>query len=288
MYPPKSAPEVICFGEMLWDCLPDGRHPGGAPLNVAYHLNKSGCTSTLVSAVGDDPAGDALLKCIREWGISTEAIGIRQSAPTGAVTVSLVNGQPSYTIENDVAWDLIEVPSGLMRRLGDIDAIVFGSLAARGAHNRNRLLRLLRDYRGKTVFDVNMRPPFDDHELVWELAQQASLIKLNDEELSALLTAELTPSNLEALTRAFAGKTACGEVCVTAGALGAGLLRDGQWVWQDAEPINVVDTIGAGDAFLAALLSQLLQRPADVDTALTTAIRLAGRIASMSGATPDW
>ena len=288
MYPPKSAPEVICFGEMLWDCLPDGRHPGGAPLNVAYHLSKLGCTSTLVSAVGDDPAGHDLLNCVRDWGISTEAIGIHQSAPTGAVTVSLVNGQPCYSIETDVAWDGIEVPARLMRKLGDIDAIVFGSLAARGEHNRNRLLTLLRDYRGKTVFDVNLRPPFDDHELVWELAQQASLIKLNDEELATLLTTELAPSNLEALTRTFAGKAACGEVCVTAGALGAGLLHDGQWVWQDAEPITVVDTIGAGDAFLAALLSQLLQRPADAGAALSTAVRLAGWVASMSGATPDW
>ncbi len=282
-------PNVLCIGEVLWDCLPTGKYPGGAPMNVAYHLTKLGCTAWPVSCVGDDELGNHLLRRLREWGVPCDLVGIDQSSPTGIVNVTLKSGSPSYDIVENVAWDRIPFPYEHARLLEGADALIFGSLAMRG--NRNRLLLgelMQRAPSALTVFDVNLRPPFDDHQMVWELARKANLVKLNDEEVDALLGERSDTHDLEARARQFADRIGCHQVSVTAGSDGAGLLRGGEWFWARSNPVVVSDTIGAGDSFLAVLVAGLLQTPDQPQQILERACRLAGFVASRSGATPEY
>jgi fructokinase len=164
-------------------------------------------------------------------------------------------------------------------------AIVYGSLSQRAAANRRHLARVLAASQGALrIFDVNLRPPHDDLALVMRMAQDADLIKLNDEEL-AVLVATRSELRLEVRARQLADRTGCPRICVTAGARGAGVLWDGRWYWHPGVRVRVVDTVGAGDAFLAAFLDALLRgRP--VSEALKRACQLAAFVASRPGAQP--
>jgi fructokinase len=278
---------VLCFGEVLWDCLPAGLFLGGAPVNVAYHLQQLGEHSIPLSAVGDDFLGQEVLRRMRQWGVETS--GVRQQGqqglPTGTVIATLDDsGNASYEIKEGVAWDEIGVAAALSL---DADAIIFGSLAQRSEHNRQALDMLLRGLpNAMKVFDVNFRPPFDDVERSWELAAQSSLVKLNHDEAARLTGGKV--SAYEANARQIADKSGAALVCVTAGDAGAGLLMKNQWVFEAAQSVEVADTVGAGDSFLAALVAGLLSENDDVAVILRRACRLAEFVASQRGAQPAY
>ena len=279
---------IFCFGEALWDCLPEGNFPGGAPLNVAFHLNQLGVRAFLVSAVGLDPFGRELVDIVRRWGVRTDFIAWHPTLPTGTVTTEInTQGDARYTIRESVAWDDIPVTTQLLEAVGSADAVVYGTLAQRSRSNRLQLEKLQQAIANTfAVCDVNLRPPYDDHERVWKLASQADLVKLNDSELHALLDDTRERHSLEALARLFATEMGVDAVCVTAGAKGAGLLHAQEWHWCDARPITTRDTVGAGDAFLAALISRLLDPHATPRECLQHACRLGEFVASRHGATP--
>lgn len=281
----KSA---ICFGEVLWDCLPTGRFIGGAPLNVAFHLHQLGLRAVPVSAVGRDELGEELLERVLSWGIETKFITWHGALPTGTVTASLdAHGNATYKIHEGVAWDDIEVSDELLALAGDCDALVYGTLAQRSAHNRHQLDSLLEAAAGALkVCDVNLRPPFDSFERAWELAREADLIKLNEQEIKRLLDGSELHHDLESLAIELSQQTGVGSICVTAGPKGAGLLYEEKWHWVDAEPVIVADTVGAGDAFLAELVTSLLEPDADAWECLRRACRLGEFVASQHGATP--
>jgi fructokinase len=280
---------VLCFGEALWDCLPQGRFPGGASLNVACHLARLGSSAWLVSGVGDDADGNELLERMRDWRISVELVGRESGKPTGTVRVSLDNGAPTYDIVEDVAWDYIDIPASLPDACTPVGAIVYGSLAQRTSRNRDALQKLCDLVPGAMkVFDVNLRPPHDSPDLVRALMQNADLIKLNDAEASALFGETSDSGELETIARTIAEQTCCDRICITAGSNGAGLLDMGSWVRAESHPAVVRDTVGAGDAFLAALVDGLLSTPGQPAETLERASRLAGFVASSDGATPDY
>ena len=127
---------------MLWDSLPQGLFPGGAPMNVAYHLRQLGLRAAPVSAVGHDTLGSELMRRVGSWGLETDLIRVREDKPTGLVRVTIKEGSPSYEIVEDVAWDWIEIPTEHRERLRDVSALVFGSLAQRSEHNREQLQSL--------------------------------------------------------------------------------------------------------------------------------------------------
>lgn len=280
---------ILCFGEVLWDCLPEGLFLGGAPINVAYHLHRLGSHAVPVTAVGNDFLGDEIVRRLRAWKIPIESVYRHPGRPTGAVIVALDGaGQAGYTFLDNVAWDEIELSSVALESAEDAAAVIYGSLAQRSPHNRRQLARLLE--RGRSamkVFDVNLRPPFDAPEIVWPLTRGADLIKLNNEELQRLLGRRLELADFESAARSFAQKTGCARICVTAGSHGAGLLDQDAWLWAPAKPVPVADTVGAGDAFLAALVHGLTskQRP---ESSLGRACRLAEFVASRRGATPAY
>lgn len=284
-----SACTVVCFGEVLWDCLPRGIFAGGAPINVAFHLRRFGLNALPVTAVGRDFLGDEMLRRFHYWQLSPEYTS-RVDKPTGAVVVDLdAAGVASYKFLDDVAWDYIPLPDALKQRAHEVNVVVFGTLAQRSESNRARLAELRRlASSARKVYDVNLRAPFDPAERVWELARACDLIKLNDDELGRLLRREVDIARLEGAACEFAERTGCPCVCVTAGKQGAGLLWEGMWHFDPPEPITVKDTVGAGDAFLAALLHGWLEADLAPAENLQRAARVAEFVASCDGATPDY
>jgi fructokinase len=282
--------KILCFGEILWDFLPAGLFPGGAPFNVAYHLRRHGQEVTLLSGLGRDLLGEELLRRLRAWGLTTEGIVIHPGLSTGYVRASLgTGGDASYDITPSVAWDQILVNHEALQTAVTADALVFGSLAQRTPFNQAALDRVLAVLPAEAwrVFDVNLRPPHDDLSRVRQLAPRCTLLKLNAAEAARLADAPACPRAEEAHARRLAGDFGCPLICITAGAHGAGLLREGRWYWEHGRPVTVADTVGAGDAFLAALLSHLLvgESPAN---ALARACRLGEWVAGQRGATPDY
>ncbi len=287
----SQTPCVLCFGEMLWDILPTGAFPGGAPFNVAYHLAQHGADVHLVSAVGRDILGDELLHRLAAWHVSMRAVARLARFPTGVVRVSLApNGDARFAIETKVAWDHIPATAEMLRTAVCADALVFGSLAQRSAANRVSLSRLLATLPKKAlrVFDVNLRPPHDDLTLVRKLARRATVLKLNSDEAARLAGATPRANHEEAHARALAADTGCAIVVVTAGARGAGLLRGRRWHWEPARPVRVADTVGAGDAFLAALVAHVLAGNLSDAACLARACRIGEWIATQRGATPPY
>lgn len=284
---------ILCFGEVLWDRFaPNTLLPGGAPVNVAYHLTRHRWQAIPVTAVGADDLGADLQQQFQKWRLDSRFVSTIKAKQTGVVDITLQpDGSASYRIAEDVAWDWIETASPLLALARSCAAVVFGTLAARFAHNREKLaLLLLAAENACKVYDVNLRPPYDDHQLVWELARRASLVKLNSAELLAL-TDRKSDDDLRAGAAEFAEKTHCRRVCVTAGARGAGLLINGAWHWVEARPVVARDTVGAGDAFLAALIDGLLRNNEAEDAiprVLAQACRVGEFVAASDGATPHY
>lgn len=283
-------PRILCFGEVLWDCLPSGRLPGGAPLNVAYHLHRLGAEALVVSAVGRDALGGEMLAHLDACGLSTEYIARHDSLPTGTVGVELgADGQPSYAIHRDVAWDAIPCDERVFAAAHSCDALVFGSLAARTAANRSALAALRATPCILRIMDVNLRPPFAERADVLALAGDTDWIKLNEHEL-----ADLTgmppgwPHDILPALETLRAQTGCGRVCVTAGARGAALWADGELHIAEVPAVQVCDTIGAGDAFTAALLHGLLTMPGDRRRILQRACALGALVASLPGGQPAY
>jgi len=288
---------VLCFGEVLWDCLPQGRCLGGAPLNVAFHLSKLGVESHIVSAVGADNLGDEALASMRSRGIATRFVERSKTRPTGTVQVELDGaGQPRFEILNDVAWDDIPVSDEVLQLAASSDAIVFGTLAARSGRNRAALRRLLEIPGPRRVLDVNLRPPFDDLPRTEALCHHADLVKLNGAELArmcGLVEAESAVPlefDLQDAILRLAKRVGSRSFCVTLGAGGACYFgKEGRFT-VPAPRVNVQDTIGAGDAFTAALVAGQLRdsSPAGTKAALDNACALGALIASLPGAQPEY
>ncbi len=289
----SSQPLVVCFGEILWDFLPEGLFPGGAPFNVAYHLSRHGCSVHLASAVGTDVLGEELRRRVASWGIETSGLRRQPHRPTGYVRAQLgAEGAPAYDIARNVAWDGIEPGGRTLAATRKADAFVFGSLAQRSSANQQSLEQLLAELpeTALRVFDVNLRPPHIDRSLLRRLARKASLLKLNSAEAAYLAGNDDEASGHEERhARALFERNGCPSIVITAGASGAGWLRDGIWHWEPARPVKVVDTIGAGDAFLAALVAGLLLTPAAAPAKLLAAACRRGEwVAHHRGATPAY
>lgn len=284
----KSKP-IFAFGEVLWDCLPAGLFLGGAPVNVAYHLHRLGANVWPVSAVGADFLGEEILRRLRLWGLPVSYISIIPGALTGAVVAGIdESGCATYDFRRNAAWDRIGVSRGLLEDAKSASVIIFGTLAFREKPNREALAQLLAASPDAIkVCDINLRPPFDDMDLAEGLMRQADLIKLNDAELVRLSGADAAGS-LEQMARSLSSELDGPSVCVTAGAQGAGLLWKGEWFWSPGRKVDVKDTVGAGDSFLAALVSGLLVGGQEPSIALARACRLGEFVASQHGATPSY
>jgi fructokinase len=289
--------EFYAFGEILWDCLPSGRHAGGAPFNVAAHLVQLGVSASLLSAVGQDPLGEEILEVARHKGVNVQLISRARTGLATGTVLAVVDamGNATYEIVQPVAWDEIEVSAQALEAVAKASAFIFGSLASRSPYNREQLESLLVLKGPLKFFDVNMRPPFAGPERIVELAARADVVKLNHDEVgqivSWLRTGKPTanpPGNADAVAEdcaAISKATNAPRICVTMGSAGAALWDRGTLVFAEAPKVIVKDTVGAGDAFMAGLMVGLT-RGADTQTVLETACRLGAIVASHDGATP--
>lgn len=289
----SSRSTVICFGEILWDFLPAGLFPGGAPFNVAYHLKQLGTDVQLLSGLGRDKLGDELVRRLSDWDISTELITFHAGLPTGTVVAETgPDGDATYRITPSVAWDQILFTEDANRQAFKASALVFGSLALRSRVNRSALDRVLQVLPEKAlrVFDINLRAPHDDLELVRAQAKKSDLLKLNAEEAARIVlnADEEQPESEEAMARALAHECGCAMVCITAGSRGAGLLTEDRWYWENGCDVEVCDTVGCGDAFLARLLAHLLNDELPPIECLASACRHGEWVAQQFGATPAY
>lgn len=284
---------VLCFGEIVWDALPSGIYLGGAPLNVAFHLQQLGTAALPVSAVGNDFLGDEVIRRLALKKVSTKWIQ-RRREPTGSVVAHIgAAGDARYDILENRAWDHIEASAALMAIAGGATALVYGSLAARSDSSRHTLQQLLAAAPLK-LCDVNLRAPHDAPEAVLPLARQADWLKLNREELarlapSGLLRADTADSAADlpaAQLATFADWVGVANIIVTCGGDGAIVWSGGQRYAQAAPRIKVSDTVGAGDAFTARFLHGVLRQEA-TQQCLKAAVELGAWVASQPGAQPD-
>ncbi len=281
-----AATSVICVGETLWDVLPQGEYLGGAPLNVAAHAAHLGLQARLVSRVGNDVRGQRALAALRARSMDVTLIQLDPDLPTGIAATQLdAGGAASYCFPAPCAWDaLVATPAALLAAQGA--TVVFGTLAQRSAGGAAAITKLL-SVASWRVLDVNLRAPHAARELALESLGHADFVKLNEHEVCAFAGWLGTAPTAQAVQAALLADFAIRSVCVTEGEHGARLWHEGSYVVQPAYPATVVDTIGAGDAFIAMLLTELL-RGASPTAAMNRAARLAAYVVSCAGALPDY
>jgi fructokinase len=282
-------PVIVGVGEVLWDVFPDGEHFGGAPANVAMHAAALGAESYMVSAVGPDARGAAALARLDAAGVNRSAVARLLGRPTGVVNVSVDSkGQPAFNIAGDVAWDYLPWSQTVEDVAERADAICFGTLAQRASVSRTTIKRAVKATHRRTwrLFDVNLRQDYCDETILTSSFEMANAVKLNDEELPIVarlcrLSASSAVDQLRMLCDWFGIRLAA----LTRGAAGS-LLVTPSVVCESAAPTTVVrDTVGAGDAFTAALLVGLLERRSLAEVS-ERANAVAAYVCSQPGATP--
>ena len=280
-----SNTNIICYGEVLWDMLPSGKKPGGAPMNVAFHVQQLGTSSRMISRVGKDTLGNALIDFLNKKGIDTQLVQQDDTLPTSTVEVTLdENGTPTYEIIENVAWDNIQILHDLLNEVTETDAVIFGSLACRTARSRQTLFELLEKVTLR-IFDINLRPPFYSKALLERLLNYADIVKVNEEELD--IVAEWIGNFDDEIEKikAVKNKYNIDVIIVTKGQAGVICIDNNEVFTHPIFPIIVVDTVGSGDAFLAGFVHQFL-KGATTDKCLELASMMGAYVATKSGATP--
>lgn len=278
--------KATCFGEVLWDVFPTHKKIGGAPLNVAVRLESMQNETSIISKIGNDKKGRKLIDFLRINNVDTTGVQIDSEFKTGKVKVVLDDsGSASYTINHPRAWDKIELTTIAQNLTEDADAFIYGSLASRDEVSRNTLYQLLKIAKYK-VFDVNLRKPHYTAEVLSHLMKEADFIKFNDDEIYEIadLIGSSSPSfDQTVLFIAEQTNTKC--ICVTRGSQGAVLYFDGVFYYNSGYQVVVVDTVGAGDSFLATLINKIMKK-ADPQDALDYACAIGALVASHEGANP--
>lgn len=277
---------ITCFGEVLWDMLPGGKVAGGAPMNVAFHAQSFGTKAQMISAVGNDDLGKELLEFLNEKGIATELVSINQNYPTSTVQVTLnQSGSASYEIVAPVAWDFIETNKASEKAVEAADLLLFGSLICRNSQNIHTLYKLI-DKAKKTVFDVNLRPPFYNQSLIEDLLHKANIVKMNEDELQIVVDWLGISKDLEQQITFVMQKYDIETLLLTEGSKGAYCMNQNQLYFQKSFPITVRDTVGAGDSFLASFLCKMLAGK-NWQECLKFAAATGALVATKSGGTPE-
>ncbi len=279
--------KVVVFGEMLWDCLPSGAVPGGAPMNVALNLHQLGLNSRLISSVGNDFDGQQLLEFLDSFNLPVDLIQTNQDYETSKV---LVNDEDpvniKYTIVSPVAWDFIAWNPQMDKAVASSDALVFGTLGVRNTESLNTLLKLLH-HKTLRVFDVNFRPPFYDFEVIETLLGFTDILKINEDELVIFADYFDIDPEVEKVCAYLDQHFPMDLICVTLGSKGALLYKDGKTIEHIGYKVQVADSIGAGDAFLSGFIKVYLEEQS-LDKALDFACKLGAFVASKKGGTPKY
>ncbi len=281
---------IVGLGEVLWDVLPDGKQLGGAPANFAYISNALGNRGIVLSRVGDDEFGREILDELQAKNLSTEHIEIDAEKLTGIVNVKLENGQPSYEIVENAAWDFLDFTDDWRKIAKNCDAVCFGSLAQRNEVSRQAIRQFVAETQETClrIFDVNLRQKYFSDEILRESLSAANVVKLNHEELPLICKiCEITGVNEIESVNNLREKFGLKLICLTRGANGSLLVTENMSDENSGVKIIIADTIGAGDSFTAAMAHGIL-RGWELDKINNFANRVGAFVASNTGAMPSF
>lgn len=278
---------LVGIGEILWDILPEGPRLGGAPANFAYYAQALGEKGIIVSKVGSDLNGEKIIAHLHYYGLESLYIARDDKHPTGIVTVKLDNhGNPQFKIHEDCAWDYLEITPQLRKLAEQADAVCFGSLAQRSPFSRQAIREFITQTRADClrIFDVNLRAPYYASEDIDFLLNRSQIFKLNEDELWTLSGLFQIESKLENhVINFFFSRYPIKLIVLTRGERGSTLYTREKISNSSAFPVKVSDTVGAGDAFTAAVVVGLLYQR-DLDQINETANQIASYVCSQPGA----
>lgn len=285
---------VLSIGEILWDVFGEQEFLGGAPLNFSVSVQRLGNCAALLSAVGNDPRGQLALDAMRRHGLTTDFIQTIAGTATGAAIVTTdIAGNANFVISRPAAFDAVEVNEALLSQIDRLhpEWIYLGTLAQAMESGEQRLMRLLNVCpAAKRFYDINLRDGHWNFPLVKRLSELATIIKMNEveaETLWRLTHGAEKPFSLEAFCRFWASDHGCKQICITLGAEGCAVWQNNKMQFFPGFKVQVVDAVGAGDAFSAGFLHGLEQGWPIAKTALF-ANRLGSIVTSHSGPTPEW
>ena len=287
--PETELPIVVGLGEVLWDCFAESRLPGGAPANVAFHACQLGCRGVVCSRVGRDSLGDELVAFLAGQGLETDWVQRDPVHPTSTVTVDTSRpDHPRFTIHENVAWDFLDFDAAIEELMGRDAAVCFGTLAQRSPRARETIHRATGAVRPDclVVYDVNLRQHFYHREWLEASLRASRIVKLNAEEVIEIdkLLGFDSPDQ-EHFAHSIQGRYGVDTVCVTRGDRGCLLVGPNKTVDDPGTPVRVADTVGAGDAFTAALiLAHLRAWPLESQASFANAV--GALVASRPGAMP--
>lgn len=281
--------KVLSFGEIIWDVYPDEKHLGGAPLNFAAHFAKQGGEAYVLSALGDDELGNEALNKLSFWKVNAEYVSVLSGKDTGKCLVTLdKQGVPTYNIVRDSAYDYINCSSVS----DEFDALYFGTLALRNEYNRREISELIKSHSFKEIFvDVNLREPFISRESLMLCMENATVLKISDEELSAvskiLYNTEYDYKNIATeISKTFQNIK---FIIITLGEKGSYAydVHNKTSFSCAAERVKVASTVGAGDSFSAVFLYKYMCG-FDIDSCLKSASRISAYVVSKTEAVPEY
>lgn len=249
--------KLCIFGEVLFDHFPDGHSVlGGAPFNVAWHLQAFGLSPLFISQIGDDEQGRKIIQAMTEWQMDTSAVNTDAQLASGKVEIQLINDEPEYEIVSPSAWDSIGYNHALP---ADCELLYHGSLALRHEHNRSLLGSLLQHKPHDVFLDVNLRNPWWDRNEILNMITDCDWLKLNIDELDLIY-----PSSQSSMTRmqTLIEQHGLKGVILTQGSAGAKLMSENGSLHQvaPASEVEIIDTVGAGDAFTSVIITGLIKK----------------------------
>lgn len=277
--------KILCVGEVLWDVLPTGNSLGGAPFNVAYHLKMLGHDASILSRVGNDELGNQIIDKMKIMGMSTDLLQFDKIQKTGTVEVTLdSNRNATYQISEPVAWDYIEFNPSAPKSFSNIDYLIFGTLAQRNKITR-MTIKKLKSITNNIVYDINLRPPYINKEIIEESLLSSDIVKMNEEEFYQIANMFRISKIIKIGVRALSQKFDCSTICITKGANGALLYRNNNFYEHKGFQVKVKDSVGSGDAFLGALISGIINGK-DNNEILSYSNAVGAHVAMNSGGTP--
>lgn len=282
--------KIVGIGEILWDVFPDGKKLGGAPANFAYFVKKLGLEGLIASRVGNDLPGKEILDSLVRLGLTGDYIQIDSRYPTGTVDVRVDDsGRPEYTINENTAWDFLELNDRWSKLAGEADVICFGTLAQRSLKSRRTITSFLEMSRSNTIkiLDINLRQNFYSLKTIVQSLELATILKFSEEELEILrnLMGYSGEKSSIGFCRKLISRYGIKLICLTRGEGGSLLVDESSHYDHPGYRVSVIDTVGAGDAFTAAMIIKYLgSRP--LEEISDSANRLGAWVCSNAGPTP--
>jgi fructokinase len=279
---------VLGIGEVLWDLLPDGPQLGGAPANFACHARALGANASLITRIGEDELGRRILKRFEEIQMPLKTVQMDPLAPTGTASVTLnESGIPRFHFQQNVAWDRLALTPSLLEAVQNADAVCFGTLAQRDPVSRTTIQSLLAvaPTEAVRILDVNIRENFYSREIVERSLRLANVLKLNNDELKILAEMFSLDGAMRGQIAFLAEMFQLNVIALTFGERGSFIYAKGTWSEQVPAPAHIVDTVGAGDSFVAALVMGLLTKM-PLEDLHSLANDVASFVCSQPGATP--